>query len=340
MGIKFSTTVPKKTVKPTVEQSSAQQIAPHTSIDYCHEVSIAIGINGSVTPSSVILGNYGDINITRLTINLDDLKKCDEKHYNLSLYDHLLLIKNTTNNTIESYDCNYDAAKNQAYLEIPGTITSTLPPGRYKLIYVLQEQDAANGSTSHAEQFVSDEFSGIINATSWDTVKDFNFNDVPQDTDILGFLTKPSINISLVEGNNYKIYSISRVLGNKGDKFIKRLTWKDPVFTEWNLDKVYVVFSNAHLTALTRFTAIPTYKNLWTAWVPQEITEYAEPCSVFIISIDGTSERRWISNSLQFEIKDNFLGGEWTPMSAEGLMDEEGYFIKDKNDFFIQLEEK
>lgn len=170
MGIKFSTTVPQKVVKPKtepkIEKPSSQHLVESRVIDYCHEVSIAIGADGQVTPSNIVLGNYGDANITRLTIKLDKLKNHHQKHYDLTLYDHLLLLKNPTTQIIETYDCKYNAAKNEASLEIPENITSTLAPGTYKLIYVLQEQEHVGANTTHAEQFVSNEFNGVINKTN------------------------------------------------------------------------------------------------------------------------------------------------------------------------------
>lgn len=273
-------------------------------LGFCHEIDITIHINGSLTPSSIILGNKGDSSITLLKFHLEELEEADLCSGGLDNYEHIL----SASNGIELY-ANYNSDEHISTVSIPGTMLENA--GTLQLLYELVEINPPSGNINQKEVFVSNVFSGIIYDTDWNADLVNLIAEAETQDDLFECLTKRNIIIEPDE-LHYHINLDSLILGNKYDNYITRLTFVDDSDLDKGFVNRYALFKIDEDIYITKFKEISDSDTTMACWVPQVVSYTPGLVKVFIIATTKTN-KRWVSNSVIARIQDNFLEEPITP---------------------------
>lgn len=292
---------------------------PHTHEGFCHEINLVIGENGNITPNNINLGNKGDKNITRLIFDYNILKTLDIADQDLEEYNHVLFINDgtiTVRKTPEVLEDGYST------FVISEDICAR--PIRYTFIYALEEIDDSTGNIEKKEVFISDMFSGSVTNTDWDPILEEKMN-VLEENDVLEHLSKPDI-ILVPSDDHYIIAASDFNLGNKCDKYMKRLTFDDRYNDlDEGLDERYCIyFKNNVLIKVTKFLPINANSPTMTSWIPEEITNTAGYVNLMIVARTCDKTQRWVSNTLVMNVQNNFL--------EDGEVEAEEFLVLDENE--------
>ena len=136
---------------------------PNTPFGYCHELQLVANVDGTISPSSFIFGNKGDINVTSLDIDISAL----EALYGdiLSKYSLVLSIYNPNEEYSAFNPYNYTLYTN--HFPIPENITKKSTQTPYRCLLKLTEKVPSDGHIDEQEIWISKEFTATVNDTLW-----------------------------------------------------------------------------------------------------------------------------------------------------------------------------
>ena len=305
----------KLTTRKTLSRSSPIL----TSSYFCHTIRVNLYDSGEVVPSRIVLGNQGDGSITKLEFDFSNFTTTEV----LSDFHHILYLQNNNRTLMLDFE---GIENNISTFIINPSITEK--SGSYKILYALEEIDPITGNINTEEEiFISNEFTGIVNENNWiDEINDYL--DVEGENDVLQYLSKPSITIIPSETNLYKITVDSSLLGNKGDRYIKRITFNNQYADlHEGFNNRYAIFiKNNHVIGATKFIPVDVNEITMTAWIPESVTAEAGEVIMLIVALTDDREQRWVSNSLSMTVSNNFLDKKELPIIGVGRV---GYIIVD-----------
>lgn len=269
---------------------------------YCHEITITLNLDGSVSPRVIPFGNCGDKNITQFSFNVQSLIVAvptlkDNYTFSLNIYDPSLP---KTNDNPTKYTFTDKFVLPEKY---------TAKAGTYKCIFCLTENtNDAHNTTDTLEQWVSQVCTAVVNPTVWDdSLMDF-FDSITTIVDNAGFLAKPAI-ILTPRSDHYSIQANNINLGQKMDRYIRRIEMASNSALDSGLDTRYGVFVRETAVSVVKFSI---KAQTYTCWVPPEVCSTPGTWMFMVVAqtaeeTDGTPLKRWVSNTLLFTIADNFL---------------------------------
>lgn len=289
-----------------IKLKEENSINPQTYEGFCHEVSLVLGINGSVTPNKIILGNKGDKEITELVFNYDALRNADFVNGDIEEFTHILAIQ-LPSGEVSEYTLTL-GEDGKSHFTIPAEICEE--SGSISLIYKLDEKEEATGNISQQEVFISDMFKGTVTTTDWEDWMEEELNAINEDDDVLLYLSKPDIVIQPSE-DHYTIKTSSTDLGNKRDRYMTRLTFNNSTgnLDEGLDDRYAIFFTNSTIVTISKFSSVSDDDRIMTAWVPPVVTESAGWKNLMLVARTSDKNKRWISNTLKMHVDDNFLQG-------------------------------
>ena len=329
MAVTLSTT---KSVR--LQKSSTEVAAPQ---GYCHDLKLKVsrdGViqrlhpdgSGATISGPIILGNKGDLNITRLTFDLTDLQET----VSASLLGHYVA-------KLGIYDTKADPATSEPKIYTIATRQWVVPEEilakstTYRCILILLERAADENTIDLTEQWVSQEFITIVQNTFWNNNVQTAINnaiDYQKDYDEqYGYLTKIPILLN-PDAEHYNIKTDTDNFGMKKDMYVKRLEFTDVDLDEGFTHR-YGIFVTSEESEETIYAvkfssfSIPgrTKPNTYVCLIPQEVTAVAGTVQFCIVAttddVDSTPDiaddlpdrlfKRWVGNPLLFTVTDNFL---------------------------------
>lgn len=277
----------------------------NTASGFCHEYTVTINKDGSVSPATLSFGNYGDKNITQIKFDLSDLTY--QGQFNLKNYTHVLVVRfpevvdEENGLDYKTYELSYDENSTSSVFEVPEEIT-TSGVLSYQLIYALLESSNEGNVADQQEIFISKTFLASMQQTDWSDDIDLQRAITYSDSELS--LVKPRIILS-PESSHSVISASGSNLGEKRDSFIKRIILNED--SESKLDEGLI---NRFLIIgdfVIRMNFDVLRKNICSCFIPKDITTKAGTYSYFIIAENNDGDKRWVSNTLTLTVNDNFL---------------------------------
>lgn len=291
-----------------IKKETESSVSP-TYEGYCHEITITLHLDGSVTPKTIPFGNCGDKNITRFSFNVQELMTAvpalkENYTFYINIYDPSLP-KSSTNPARYTITDKF---------VLPNSYTEKA--GSYKCIFCLTEKSGSeHNTTDTTEQWVSKVCTAVVNPTIWDESLVDNLAVATILADNPNFLTKPAV-ILIPKSDHYTIIASTINLGQKMDRYIRRIEMVGGTTgLDSGLDARYGVFICETAIFVTKFKVSPKG---YTCWVPPEVCSVPGTWTFIVVAQTGDGDtaadasKRWISNTLLFTIADNFLSSVTT----------------------------
>lgn len=271
---------------------------------YCHEITITLHLDGSVTPKTIPFGNCGDKNITRFSFNVQELIAAvptlkEDYTFYINIYDPSLP-KSSTNPAQYTITDKFILPSNY-----------TEKAGSYRCTFCWTEKSGnEHNTTDTTEQWVSKICTAVVNPTIWDESLVDNLAAATILADNSNFLTKPAV-ILTPKSDHYTIVTSAVNLGQKMDRYIRRIEMVGGATgLDSGLDARYGIFICETAIFVTKFK---TGNKGYSCWVPPEVCSVPGTWAFIVVAqtSDGDTaancSKRWISNTLLFTVTDNFL---------------------------------
>lgn len=286
-----------------IKKETESSVSP-TYEGYCHEITVTLHLDGSVTPKTIPFGNCGDKNITRFSFNVQELIAAvptlkEDYTFYINIYDPSLP-KSSTNPA--QYTITDKFILPSSYTEKAGS---------YRCIFCLTEKSGnEHNTTDTTEQWVSKICTAVVNPTIWDESLVDNLAAATILADNPNFLTKPAV-ILTPKSDHYTIVTSAVNLGQKMDRYIRRIEMVGGATgLDDGLDARYGVFICETAIFVTKFKA---GTEGYSCWVPPEVCSVPDTWTFIVVAQtnDGDTaadcSKRWVSNTLLFTVTDNFL---------------------------------
>lgn len=286
-----------------IKKETESSVSP-TYEGYCHEITITLHLDGSVTPKTIPFGNCGDKNITQFSFNVQELIAAvptlkEDYTFYINIYDPSLP-KSSTNPA--QYTITDKFILPNSYTEKAGS---------YRCIFCLTEKSGnEHNTTDTTEQWVSKICTAVVNPTIWDESLVDNLAAATILADNSNFLTKPAV-ILTPKSDHYTIVASAVNLGQKMDRYIRRIEMVGGATgLDDGLDTRYGIFICETAIFVTKFKA---GTKGYSCWVPPEVCSVPGTWFFIVVAQTGDGDtaadcsKRWISNTLLFTVTDNFL---------------------------------
>lgn len=281
-----------------------------TPVGYCHDLTLVVHPDGSLTPNAVVLGNKGDLNIARLTFDVSELESAHVINP-LSEYIASVIIYDPTQERSETNPRTYPMSGE--YWVVPESLLQTAVT--YRCLFTLTERSSGH-TTPSMEHWVSNEFTAMVNQTLWDADVAAAIEDPIIYSDTYGYLVKPPILLAPT-ADHYRINANSTDLGMKKDVFVKRVEFAENGLDEGFVNKygVFIMNTDPRVIYAVKFNEITT--GTYGCLIPKEVTAVPGAVQFLVVVTTETVEdnlnvsddgfKRWVGNTLNFIVADNFL---------------------------------
>lgn len=313
----------------------------NTPVGYCHDLTLIVHADGSLTPNNVVLGNKGDLNITRVTFDVTELEMAQVIDP-LSDYISAVIVYNPTEERSENNPKTYEI-DGPSWI-VPEEVSTNAV--QYRCLFTLTEREPPH-TTPETEKWVSNEFISVVNDTYWDQYVEAALEHPIIYQDTYGYLVKPPIVLTPSE-DHYQLLANDTNLGEKRDIFVKRVEFNEDL--EKQLDEGFVykygVFISGEDVYVVKFNEVAAGK--YACLVPKEITGIEGKVDFLGIvtteqvednpDVDDDGFKRWVSNNLQFEVSNNFLESDLPTWIQFVLSDDSE--LRTSRDFRFAVEDR